>query len=80
MDSKSDGKANLFLVMRLETTSCRLTADEQKVIDFITQSPHATIDACREQLSYPIAKLNTLLTMLSVKSIIKEVNGKYYLT
>ncbi len=48
-----------------------------EIINFIKNNPELTADKIQGRLGLNISEINTLLATLTIKGIIKEINGKY---
>lgn len=61
-----------------KATHIQLSINEQSLIDALSQSQQ-TIDELQENTKLPIAKLNSLLTSLEIKGIIKRMPGGIFM-
>ncbi|MDO9574004.1 MAG: DNA-processing protein DprA [Candidatus Contubernalis sp.] len=54
-----------------------LTSQEEKLLNFLTPQP-TQVDSLRAQCGLSSRQLNTLLTLLELKKLIKQLPGKYF--
>ena len=63
---------------RKKTATMQLSINEQTVVDTLSMAGR-TIDELQENTKLPISKLNSLLTSLEIKGIIKRMPGGIFM-